>query len=129
MIIIMNVLKCPTLAELHEYTCTISAGWLDIEHSFSCHQISSELVNFLDKAWQRAEETLLTKKKIKPKKQRFKDTRVSVLMFYADVNKSKEISKWWQIDKARIKTKYPLRLQGKDTRTDIVINLRLHLGW
>ena len=36
----------------------------------------------------------------KPKKQSFKDAKVSVFMFSADISKSEEISIWQQIDKA-----------------------------
>ena len=53
----------------------------------------------MDKIPQIAEEQLL----MMPKKQSFKDTKVSISVFSADmidISKSKEISRWWPIDKA-----------------------------
>ena len=53
----------------------------------------------MDKTPQIAEEQLVMKID-KAQKQSFKDTKVSVLVFSADISKSKEISRWWPIDKA-----------------------------
>ena len=49
----------------------------------------------MDKTSQIAEEQL-----VMPKKQSFKDTKVSVSVLSADISKSEEISRWRPIEKA-----------------------------
>ena len=54
---------------------------------------------FTDQTPQIAEEQLVMTMD-KPRKQSFKDTKVSVSVFSADISKSEEISRWQQINKA-----------------------------
>ena len=57
----MNALKCRTLAKLYECVCIlkVQVDWTIGGHSFSHHQISSELVNFFYKTSQITEKTLV----------------------------------------------------------------------
>lgn len=87
----MNALKCKTLTELLE---CVSISWLDGGRSFIRHQISLELVNFGHKFTYSWRDTHYDNK------QSFKETKVSISMFYADIRKSEEISRWGQIKEA-----------------------------
>ena len=71
--------------------------------AFFPHQLTIgfilKLVKFMDKTPQIAEEQLVMMMDQSKKKQSFKDTKVSILVFSADISKSEEISRWRPVNK------------------------------
>ena len=70
--------------------------------AFFPYQLAIGLVLELVNSWTKLHRLLKNNslwRMTKPKKQSFKDTKVSVSVFSADISKSEEISRWRTIDK------------------------------